>query len=522
MVALAQVNRASEDRQDHRPRLSDLRESGCLAGDTLVTLANSGRRVPIRELVGRQGVSVWSLDERSLRLRPAQVSRACCTGVKPVYRLRTRLGRCIRATANHPFRAYQGWRRLDELAVGDYVAVPRVLPCGGRNTLSAAEAGLLGHLIGDGCTLPRHAIQYTTRERDLADRVAALAVEVFGARICPRVVAERTWFQVYLTASERLTHGRHNAVAEWLTGLGVFGLRSWEKRVPDVVFEQPHEVVSAFLRSLWATDGCIRPAGRVTHYPAVFYASSSEALADGVQALLLRLGINGRRRVQNQGEKGRPQHQVWLSGHDDLVRFTHQVGAVGAYRCEALATVERWLEGQAANTNRDIIPRLVWHHRAVPLMRERGISMRSMQAAMGMAFCGSSLYKQNLSRERLARVATAVGGDEVLTALAGSDVYWDRVERIEPAGEEEVFDLTVPGPHNFVANEIVVHNSIEQDADAVLMLHRPDRYEPGQQEGVIEIIVAKNRQGPVGEVTLAYIKQYLRYEDFKVGTPFDG
>lgn len=64
--------------------------------------------------------------------------------------------------------------------------------------------------------------------------------------------------------------------------------------------------------------------------------------------------------------------------------------------------------------------------------------------------------------------------------------------------------------------------SLEQDADAVLMLHRPDRYEPGQQEGVIEVIVAKNRQGPVGEVTLAYLKQYMLYEDFKPGTPFDG
>ncbi len=64
--------------------------------------------------------------------------------------------------------------------------------------------------------------------------------------------------------------------------------------------------------------------------------------------------------------------------------------------------------------------------------------------------------------------------------------------------------------------------SIEQDADAVFLLHRPDRYEPGQHEGIIEVIVAKNRNGPVGEITLAYTKQYMRYEDFKPGTPFDG
>src|SRR5207237_4114462 len=58
VLALAQVNRSSEDRQDHRPRLADLRESGCLSGDTLITLADTNRRVPIGELVGRLGFAV--------------------------------------------------------------------------------------------------------------------------------------------------------------------------------------------------------------------------------------------------------------------------------------------------------------------------------------------------------------------------------------------------------------------------------------------------------------------------------
>src|SRR5579883_1761952 len=91
VVALAQVNRSSEDRQDHRPRLADLRESGCLAGDTLVTMADTGGRVPIRDLVGRSGFGVWALDEVSMRLKPAEVSTAFPTGRKPVYRLETGL-----------------------------------------------------------------------------------------------------------------------------------------------------------------------------------------------------------------------------------------------------------------------------------------------------------------------------------------------------------------------------------------------------------------------------------------------
>jgi replicative DNA helicase len=58
--------------------------------------------------------------------------------------------------------------------------------------------------------------------------------------------------------------------------------------------------------------------------------------------------------------------------------------------------------------------------------------------------------------------------------------------------------------------------AIEQDADTVLLLHRPEYHEPGQHEGVVEIIVGKQRNGPTGEVTLMYIKEYMRFENFAV------
>jgi replicative DNA helicase len=65
--------------------------------------------------------------------------------------------------------------------------------------------------------------------------------------------------------------------------------------------------------------------------------------------------------------------------------------------------------------------------------------------------------------------------------------------------------------------------SIEQDADTVMILHRPELHEPGQHEGVVEVIVAKQRNGPTGEVTLTFLKQYMRYENYAVGLPpFDG
>jgi replicative DNA helicase len=514
LIALSQLSRAPENRTDHKPQLSDLRESGCLAGESLVTLADSGAQVPIRDLAGKSGFAVWALNEKTWKIERAIVTRAFATGVKPVFRLTTRLGRTIRATANHKFYTFDGWKRLDELKAGERLALPRHLSNPESQSMSDAELALLGHLIGDGCPLPRHVIQYTTRERDLAALVATLASEVFSDEVKPRINQERQWYQVYLSSTRHHTHRVRSAVTEWLDQLGIFGLRSHEKYVPTKVFEQPEKAIALFLRHLWATDGCIwvdEKKGK--HHPGIYYASSSEVLARDVQSLLLRVGINARLRQISQAGKGKDQFHVVVSGKTDIETFINTIGAVGEYKLSTLAQVKQFISRTTANANRDVIPYSTWRKHVIPSMKEHEISARQLAAGLQMSYCGSTLYKQNISRERAARIANVVQSKELLH-LAQSDIYWDEIAAIVPEGETDVYDLTVSGLHNFVANNVYVHNSIEQDADVVAFIYREEQYNRTEENaGIAEIIVSKQRNGPTGTVKLAFLKEFTRFEN---------
>jgi replicative DNA helicase len=100
----------------------------------------------------------------------------------------------------------------------------------------------------------------------------------------------------------------------------------------------------------------------------------------------------------------------------------------------------------------------------------------------------------------------------------GVDVDWDRIVDTQPGGYEDVFDLTVPGPESWLADGIVSHNSgaLEQDSDVILFLYRARVYRedvPPEEENIAEVIIGKQRNGPIGTVKVVFLPQYARFEN---------
>lgn len=506
VIAISQLNRGPEQRTDKKPMLSDLRESGCLTASTRILRADTGAEVTFGELM-RTGERplVWSLDEQ-LRMVARPMTNVFPSGRKEVFRLRLASGREVEATGNHPFMTLDGWTPLEQLEVGDRLAVPRRIPEPvDTQQMDEAEIILLAHMIGDGSCVKNQPIRYASiDEANLA--AVTIAAAHFGVTAIRDEYPAARVTTLRLPAPYHLTHHRRNPIAAWLDELGLFGLRSHEKFVPQPVFALPTDQVALFLRHLWATGGSVRWDAKL-EMGRIYYASTSRRLVDDITQLLLRLGVFSRiARVRKSGY--RDCWHLCIDRAENQARFLRSVSVHGA-RGEHAREVLAQLDTRTGRPGADTIPKDVWD-KIGEALATKGFTHRELSVAMNSHFADST-RRFAPGRPRLHSVA-AMLEDREIHALATSDVYWDKVVEISSIGEQDVYDGTVPDTNNFVAQGISVHNSLEQDSDMVILLHRPDAFERDDPRGgEADLILAKHRNGPTKTVTVAHQLHLSRF-----------
>ncbi len=329
-----------------------------------------------------------------------QSSKAFKTGYKKVFKLLTKEGYSLRATADHKIMTPNGYVPLGELKRGDKVHIlNRKGGFGVKGSLALGRT--LGWLIGDGsisAPIERATLSFFGEEQHLAPMFA----EYVNEMVAPLTVGDKGFYPISANAVKGRAETRV-AFDRLYKIVGEYGLTENKLQVPKQVFQGSENMQRGFLQALFTADGTVLDAE--DKGTSVRLTSISLPLLESVQKLLTNFGIASR---------------VYLNRRQAQQRFLPD-GNSGQelYECQA-------------------------YH-------ELSISKQNVAVfAEEIGFLTGA--KQNKLTDAISRLKRGLSA-EVFTA---------RVKDITADGEEEVFDITVPGPHSFVANSIVISNCGEQ------------------------------------------------------------
>jgi replicative DNA helicase len=381
----------------------------CLAFDSEIVLID-GSIATIEEIY-RAGRSCGLLTLRGdLTFVPVRASAFVDDGIKPVFRVTTQLGRAVESTLSHPFLTIEGWRALAELKPGDKIAVPGKLAVFGQDQMRECEVKLLGYLISSDC-LKQSNLQFSTSNQVLREDFEGALAEF-----------ERSKPTTELSSSVSQSCAP-DSIDEWLKSLGAYGFNSRAKFIPAPVFKLRRELIALFLNRLFATSGWVLLNGKSGCQ--IGYQTMSERLARGCQHLLVRFGIIAKLERKSHNGSLPPAWQLEISDAQSIRLFASEIGMLG--REKELAAVLGFPQ-QVAEA-------------------KVGLTQRASFNSLSQHSSGASSLLHQPS------------DDEQPQYSATGDVYWDEIVSIEPAGYKQVYDLTIPETHNFVANDICVHNT---------------------------------------------------------------
>ena len=377
----------------------------CVTGDTFISTGNGMYRA--EELYEQKIANNVVVDSRQSDEKVKEASSVYKTGTKEVYRLQTQEGFDLRLTADHRVMTEDGWKEAQELSEGDDIHVLDREGCFGSGG-TREEGQVLGWLVGDGQMKEkeeRAVLHFYDRDtelaEDFAEKVNHIVREPEGNanyEIGVQHIQRREGHRQAMAAKEQRVR------SERLYELAdEYGLASAKRQVPDRVFRSSQTMAQGFLQGLFTADGSVQ--GTIEKGVQIRLSSSRKQLLKQTQQLLLNFGIYSKI-YENRRDAGKRE-------------LPDGKGGVKEY---------------------DIDPQ----HDLV-ISKD---SLERFQETIGF-----------LREEKSEKLA------EKLDAYTRGPYTEDRtatVEAVEFDGREDVYDLTEPDTHSFVANGLVVHNCGEQ------------------------------------------------------------
>jgi replicative DNA helicase len=410
----------------------------CLRHDSLVEDPSTGERVTIEEAVRRRMPTVHGFAWDG-SVEPNEVHDWVDSGIKPCFRVTTRTGRAVEVTGHHPFLTVKGWQPLHDIKVGERIAVPRVLRCFGSDaSMPLGKVRLLAYFIAEG-SLTGSTPGFTNTDPDILMDFHHQVAEFF-----PTLNVRRHDITYYPSGRRG---ERPNPLTVWLEELGLMGKLAAAKRFPECVWRFDRERLREFVKVLMSCDGTVYS---MQGYPRIEFAVASEGLAQDIHHAFVRFGI-----VAKLWKKKDRCWRVEITEPKSVARYQSAIGWIG----EKSGRFTDDLSPRRSNVGH--LPKEIWSY-VRQSANVRGLSLIDVARRADEPHAYERGFNPHASRglpqARLAAYAEVLE-DIALRQLASNDIYWDEIVSIEATGEHQVYDLAVPDTNNFIAQDILVHNT---------------------------------------------------------------
>ncbi len=450
----------------------------CVAKGTLVPTMHG--LFPIEQLhMGREEDTAYALEMPIESIDGVRrTSHFYYGGRKKTLKITTEHGFEIEGTLVHPILVLDSdgnisWKKLGDIKKGDCAIVPNKINLQGVDTeVDEDTAYLMGLLTGDGHIASHSKIVLSNKEKDI--------ISFFESYLNKRGI------ELHHSKSRKYDHYINNKdFADNMHSLGIAAVPSYQKRVPHAVMRAKPEIVRAFLSGLFDTD-----ATGISKVRNIEYATTSKELAKEVQMLLLSFGVFSTitRHRSFYTYKGirkavRNAYRVFLGQHDTRL-FAERIGFRSLAKKKTYENLKEGMEGPSIK--RDFVPAQV--------LKKLGAKLKDKRYSEG---------KRNTSYEMLARLIKGLEIDKDLAWIMETKPHFSRISGIEES-ENEVFDLSVPDSHSFIANGLVAHNTfivnaISGESGANVIIARInqiiDMYS-GNTEKNLHAIFEQARQNP--------------------------
>ncbi len=452
--------------RSHVVLVSGKRGSGkCLHEDTLISLAD-GSQIPIKYLENNQE-KIFSLNSQ-LKINGSERTEFFSREVDKILKIKLRSGKEIKLTPEHPLLTIKGWKPVQELTIGSRIATPRKILFG-KEEIPYNQVKILAYLLAEG-HLSNNFCLFSNKDEKIISEFkecvnlfdSNLKVDIHSKEGCFRISQKNKKYKIGDIKRNEKGQFRDNnikyeksSMIKWLIDLGIYGRLSAQKFIPEKVMKLKREQISIFLNRLFSCDGSIYCKKTKTGKTwQISYASSSEKMIRQVQSLLLRFEILSRLRdriIRLNGKEFK-SFELILNA-ENVLRFIEEIGFFGKKE-ERVLKAKQHIISVKRNQNVDTIPREVWNMYGpfewAKIGKDAGYKYpKAMRERI--------FYSP--TRQNLLQIAQ-ITQKNPLQLLATSDIFWDEIVSMEIIeGKFNVYDICVPENHNFVANDIIVHNS---------------------------------------------------------------